>query len=80
MSDEMKIVCDEFSLNPTTVALSGGEDYELLFTIDQSSYEKIKNSPDLTIIGHVTDKDSGANLINNMDQKIEIKSQGWKSF
>ena len=80
MSDEMKIVCDEFSLNPTTVALSGGEDYELLFTIDQSSYDKIKNSPDLTIIGHVTDKDSGANLINNMDQKIEIKSQGWKSF
>lgn len=80
MSDEMKLVCDEFNLNPTTIALSGGEDYELLFTIDQSSYEKIKNSPDLTIIGYVTEKSAGTNLINNMDQKIEIKSQGWNSF
>ena len=80
MSDEMKLVCDEFNLNPTTIALSGGEDYELLFTIDQSSYDKIKNNPDLTIIGHVTEKKAGTNLINSMDQKIEIKSQGWNSF
>ena len=80
MSDEMKLVCDEFNLNPTTIALSGGEDYELLFTIDQSSYDKIKNNPDLTIIGYVTEKKAGTNLINSMDQKIEIKSQGWNSF
>ncbi len=80
MSDEMKLVCDEFNLNPTTIALSGGEDYELLFTIDQSSYDKIKNNPDLTIIGHVIEKKAGTNLINSMDQKIEIKSQGWNSF
>lgn len=80
MSDEMKLVCDEFNLNPTTIALSGGEDYELLFTIDQSSYDKIKNNPDLTIIGHVTENKAGTNLINSMDQKIEIKSQGWNSF
>ncbi len=80
MSDEMKLVCDEFNLNPTSIALSGGEDYELLFTIDQSSYDKIKNNPDLTIIGHVTEKKAGTNLINSMDQKIEIKSQGWNSF
>ncbi len=80
ISDEMKLVCDEFNLNPTTIALSGGEDYELLFTIDQSSYDKIKNNPDLTIIGHVTEKKAGINLINSMDQKIEIKSEGWNSF
>ena len=80
MSDEMKLVCDEFNLNPTAIALSGGEDYELLFTIDQSSYDKIKNNPNLTIIGHVTEKKAGTNLINSMDQKIEIKSQGWNSF
>ena len=80
ISDEMKLVCDEFNLNPTTIALSGGEDYELLFTIDQSSYDKIKNNPDLTIIGHVTEKKAGTNLINSMDQKIEIKSEGWNSF
>ena len=79
ISDEMKLVCDEFNLNPTTIALSGGEDYELLFTIDQSSYDKIKNNPNLTIIGHVTEKKAGTNLINSMDQKIEIKSQGLNS-
>ncbi len=80
VGDETISVCDEFNLNPITIALSGGEDYELLFTIDQSSYEKIKNNMDLTIIGHVTDKKNGTNLVTNSNQKIPIKSQGWKSF
>ncbi|MAZ50716.1 MAG: thiamine-phosphate kinase [Flavobacteriaceae bacterium] len=80
IGDETISVCDEFNLNPVTIALSGGEDYELLFTIDQSSYEKIKNNMDLTIIGHVTDKKNGTNLVTNSNQKIPIKSQGWKSF
>ena len=80
IGDETISVCDEFNLNPITIALSGGEDYELLFTIDQSSYEKIKNNMDLTIIGHVTDKKNGTNLVTNSNQKIPIKSQGWKSF
>ena len=80
IGDETISVCDEFNLNPITIALSGGEDYELLFTIDQSSYEKIKNNMDLTIIGHVTDKKNGTNLVSNSNQKIPIKSQGWKSF
>jgi thiamine-monophosphate kinase len=45
----------EFNLDPTVCALSGGEDYELLFTIEQRDYEKIKGSPLLSVIGHITD-------------------------
>jgi thiamine-monophosphate kinase len=48
----------DFNINPTVSALNGGEDYELLFTLDQSNYDKIKNSMDLTVIGHITKKRS----------------------
>ena len=72
--------CEEFKLNSTTIALSGGEDYELLFTIDQKDYEKVKKSLDLTVIGHITDLKKGMNLITKANQKIPITSQGWKSF
>ncbi|MBY0245346.1 MAG: thiamine-phosphate kinase, partial [Sphingobacteriaceae bacterium] len=54
----------EFGLDPTICALNGGEDYELLFTIKQSDYEKIKNDVDISIIGHITDKNSGCNMIS----------------
>jgi thiamine-monophosphate kinase len=72
--------CEEFNLNSTTVALSGGEDYELLFTINQKDFEKIKNSSDFSVIGHITDKESGISLITKAQQKIPITSQGWQSF
>ncbi|MFV0238288.1 MAG: thiamine-phosphate kinase, partial [Flavobacteriales bacterium] len=55
--------CEEFKINTTTIALSGGEDYELLFTISLDSHEKIKNNPHFTIIGHITDKASGRNMV-----------------
>ena len=45
----------EFNLNPISCALSGGEDYELLFSITQNDYDKLKKDPDFTIVGHVTD-------------------------
>lgn len=58
--DELTILtADEFNLNPTMAALSGGEDYELLFTIAQEDYDKIKNHPDFTIIGHAVDMEQG---------------------
>ena len=80
ISEELMSSCDEFNLNSTTVALSGGEDYELLFTIDQKDFEKIKNSPDFSVIGHITDQKKGINLVTKAKQKITITSQGWKSF
>lgn len=70
----------EFGLDPTVCALSGGEDYELLFTIKQSDYDKIKNNPDITIIGHITDKAAGCQLISKSGNQHEIKAQGWNAF
>ena len=69
--------CEEFDLNSTTIALSGGEDYELLFTISQEDFPKIKGNPHLTVIGHITDENSGANLVTRAGQQIELTAQGW---
>lgn len=70
----------EFSLDPTVCALSGGEDYELLFTVPMSEYDKIKNLPDFTIIGHITPKSSGLNLIAKAGTSHPITAQGWNAF
>lgn len=70
----------EFGIDPTTCALNGGEDYELLFTIKQADYDKIKNSPDISVIGHITDLTSGCQLISKSGNMHEIKAQGWNAF
>ncbi len=72
--------CEEFKMDSTLVALSGGEDYELLFTIDQKDFDKIKGNPNLTVIGHMTDKSQGAHLVTRGETKISLKAQGWNSF
>lgn len=72
--------CEELNLNSTTIALSGGEDYELLFTVKQDDFDKIKGNPNLTVIGHITDKSEGVNLITRANQKIELKAQGWNAL
>jgi thiamine-monophosphate kinase len=73
-------VCEEFNIDSTMVALSGGEDYELLFTIDQNDYEKIKGNPNLTVIGHITEENEGMHLITRANQKLPIQARGWNSF
>ncbi|MFS4482547.1 thiamine-phosphate kinase [Hyunsoonleella sp. 2307UL5-6] len=72
--------CEEFNIDSTTVALNGGEDYELLFTIAQEDFSKIKANPNLSIIGHITDASSGTHLVTRANTKIELKAQGWKNF
>ena len=72
--------CEEFNINSTTVALSGGEDYELLFTVAQEDFDKIKGNPSMTIIGFMTEPNEGVNLITRANQQIEITAQGWNSF
>jgi thiamine-monophosphate kinase len=72
--------CEEFDLNSTTVVLSGGEDYELLFTISQSDFPKIKGNPHLTVIGHITDESEGANLVTRAGQQIKLTAQGWNAL
>ena len=72
--------CEEFNISSTTVALSGGEDYELLFTISQEDYPKIKANPSLTIIGHMTQESEGMHLITRANTKIPLQARGWNSF
>ena len=70
----------EFGLDFTTSALNGGEDYELLFTIKQSDYEKVKGNPNLTVIGHITDESQGCMLVTKAGQTIALKAQGWDAL
>jgi thiamine-monophosphate kinase len=72
--------CEEFNMDSTTIALSGGEDYELLFTISQEDFPKIKANPNFTIIGHMTDASEGMNLITRANEKITLRAQGWNSL
>lgn len=72
--------CEEFNLDSTTVALSGGEDYELLFTIPTEDFPKIKGNPNLSVIGHITNVKEGMHLITRANTKIPLVAQGWNSF
>lgn len=67
----------DFNLDPTVCALSGGEDYELLFTISQADYDKIKGNPHWTVIGHMTEANSGINLVTSAGTVTPLKAQGW---
>jgi thiamine-monophosphate kinase len=70
----------EFNIDPTLCALSGGEDYELLFTISQKDYDKIKNDPDITVIGHMLSEGEGCFLISRDGNSHELTAQGWDAF
>ena len=72
--------CEEFELDSTMVALSGGEDYELLFTVPISDFDKIKGNPNFSIIGHITEENQGLNLVTRANQEIELKAQGWNAL
>ena len=69
-----------FGIVPSIAALNGGEDYELLFTIDQKDYEKIKTDPDITVIGYMTDQSEGQQLITPDNHSVELKAQGWDAL
>ncbi len=69
-----------FNLVPTTCALNGGEDYELLFTISQSEYEKIKLHPNISTIGYIVDKSEGVWLKTRGGSEVKITAQGWTHF
>ena len=70
----------EFNLDPTLCALNGGEDYELLFTISMSDYEKLKNKNLVSVIGHITKKEKGYNMIAKDGTVHPIKAQGWNAL
>ena len=76
--NQTKKMADELNMNPLVAALNGGEDYELLFTVPLAVHDKIRNHPDITILGHITEKGKGANLITaGSSLEIPLTAQGW---
>lgn len=80
LDPQLIATCEEFDLDSTTVAINGGEDYELLFTIAMTDFEKIKGNPNFTIIGHMTQPSEGIHLITRANTKIELRARGWNSL
>lgn len=78
--EETREVAFEFNLDPTLCALSGGEDYELLFTVKQEEYDKIVLSEQISVIGYVTEASEGAYLHSKSDKRHKLIAQGWNSF
>ena len=70
----------EFGIDPTTCMMNGGEDYELLFTVAQTDFDKVKNHPDISIIGHTQSLDEGIQLLSKSGQLHQVKAQGWTHF
>ncbi|MGK0406429.1 MAG: thiamine-monophosphate kinase [Roseivirga sp.] len=73
-------LCEEFKLSATTIALNGGEDYELLFTIPLEDHDKIKGNPHLTVIGHMISDTKERNLVSRDGKFFPLSAQGWNSF
>lgn len=73
-------MAEELSMNIVTAALNGGEDYELLFTASIDDYEKIDQLDDVYIVGHITSKEHGINLVGRGGDIIPLKAQGWNSL
>ena len=80
MDDETRELSLEFKIIPSVCALSGGEDYELLFTIKQDDFEKIRNIPEISVIGHMTNSGDGQNLITPDGKTVKLTAQGWNAF
>jgi thiamine-monophosphate kinase len=70
----------ELNLDPITCVMNGGEDYELLFTIDQKDFAKLEKHPDVHFIGHITKAEEGKFLVTKSGTAVQIKAQGWKHF
>jgi thiamine-monophosphate kinase len=80
IAEEMKNAAYKFQIDPTACALSGGEDYELLFTISQNDYDKIKLNEDISVIGYMTEQEKSAKIITKGESTYPITAQGWNAF
>lgn len=78
--EETKQTAFEFQIDPTACALSGGEDYELLFTIAQKDYEKIVRNEGISVIGYITEPEAGVKLETRQGNRYDIIAQGWNAF
>lgn len=80
IAEDMKNAAYKFQIDPTACALSGGEDYELLFTVNQDDYDKIKLNEDISVIGYMAEQDKGTNIITKGGSTYPITAQGWNAF
>ncbi len=78
--DQSRSMAMQFGLDPTACALSGGEDYELLFTMKQEDYDKITLNEEIAVIGYITEPELGAHIITKGGNKHQITAQGWNAF
>lgn len=77
VSEEMRNAAFKFEIDPTACALSGGEDYELLFTVAQSDYEKLVLNEQISVVGYITEAEQGAHIQTRGGNKHAITAQGW---
>lgn len=77
VNQEAKDFAYKLKLDPTACALSGGEDYELVFTISQADYEKIKDNLNISVVGYMTEKDKGEKIITRGGNEHQLVAQGW---
>lgn len=80
ISEASRLAAYKFELDPTALALSGGEDYELLFTLKQDDYEKITLNEQISVIGYITDASQKPMIVTKGGNKHEITAQGWNAF
>jgi thiamine-monophosphate kinase len=80
IAEETRKAAFKFELDPTACALSGGEDYELLFTIEQKEYDKLLLSEQISVIGYMTEPEKGKKIITKGGNSFDIVAQGWNAF
>jgi thiamine-monophosphate kinase len=80
IAEDAKKAAFKFEIDPTACALSGGEDYELLFTIPQSDHDKLVLNENISVIGYMTEPEQGAHIITKGGSKHVITAQGWKQL
>jgi len=80
IAEETRLAAYKFQIDPTACALSGGEDYELLFTIRQEDYDKITTNEDISVVGYITDEEEGRHIITKGGNRHPITAQGWNAF
>jgi len=78
--EETREVAYKFEIDPTACALSGGEDYELLFTVSQSDYDKIRLTEKISVVGYMTDAAEGMHIITRKGSRHKLTAQGWVAF
>ena len=80
IADETRNAAYKFELDPTACALSGGEDYELLFTVKPEDYEKLVLNENISVLGYMTDLEEGSKILTKGGNKFDITAQGWNAF